>query len=98
MIKMIIDGKINGKQAKEILEHMMDTGKDANTLVSELGMTQISNEEYIKSNCKKGFPIHYSLFKSSSVKLSFACPVILTGPISFVVSSLWYNIWLSKLG
>ena len=48
MIKMISEGKINGKQGKEILEHMMDTGKDAHTLVDELGMTQISNEDEIR--------------------------------------------------
>lgn len=48
MIKLIIDGKINGKQAKEVLEKMMDTGKDANTLVDELGMIQISNEDEIR--------------------------------------------------
>lgn len=48
MIKLIIDGKINGKQAKEVLEKMMNTGKDANTLVEELGMTQISNEDEIR--------------------------------------------------
>ena len=48
LIKLIIDGKINGKQGKEILEKMMDSGKDANTLVNELGMTQISNQEEIK--------------------------------------------------
>ncbi len=48
LIKMITDGQINGKQGKEVLEHMMNTGKDANTLVSELGMTQISNEDEIR--------------------------------------------------
>jgi aspartyl-tRNA(Asn)/glutamyl-tRNA(Gln) amidotransferase subunit B len=48
MIKLVIDGKINGKQAKEVLEKMMDTGKDANTLVDELGMTQISDSEEIR--------------------------------------------------
>ena len=48
LIKMITDGKINGKQGKEVLEKMMDTGKDANTLVNELGMSQISDEEEIR--------------------------------------------------
>ena len=48
MIKLIIDGKINGKQGKEILEKMMETGKDANILVNELGMTQISDSEEIR--------------------------------------------------
>ena len=48
LIRMIIDGKINGKQGKEVLDVMMNTGKDANTLVKELGMTQISDEDEIR--------------------------------------------------
>ena len=48
LIKLITDGKINGKQGKEVLEKMLSSGKDANTLVSELGMTQISNEDEIR--------------------------------------------------
>ena len=48
LIRMIKEGKINGKQGKEVLEKMMDTGKDANTLVTELGMTQISDENEIR--------------------------------------------------
>ena len=38
----------NREKRKEVLEKMMDTGKDANTLVDELGMTQISNEDEIR--------------------------------------------------
>ena len=48
LIRMITEGRINGKQGKEVLEKMMDTGKDAHTLVDELGMTQISDEEEIR--------------------------------------------------
>ena len=48
LIKMIKEGTINGKQAKEVLEKMMDTGKDASVIVSELGLTQISNEDEIR--------------------------------------------------
>ena len=48
MIKLILESKINGKQAKEILEKMMTTGKDSQSLVTELGMTQISSEDEIK--------------------------------------------------
>lgn len=48
LIKLITSGKINGKQGKEVLDVMMETGKDANTLVSELGMTQISDEGEIR--------------------------------------------------
>ena len=48
LIKMIKDGKINGKQAKEVLEKMMDTGKEPNVIASELGLSQISNEDEIR--------------------------------------------------
>ena len=48
LIRLIMDGKISGKQGKEVLEKMLITGKDAHTLVSELGMTQISSEEEIR--------------------------------------------------
>lgn len=48
LIKMIKEGKINGKQGKEVLDKMMNTGKDAGVIVSELGLTQISNEDEIR--------------------------------------------------
>ncbi len=48
LIKMINDGKISGKQGKELLVSMMDTGKDAEVLANELGLSQISNEEEIR--------------------------------------------------
>ena len=48
LIRLITLGKINGKQGKEVLEKMMDTGKEADVLVSELGMTQISDESEIR--------------------------------------------------
>ena len=48
LIKMIKDGKINGKQGKTVLEKMMDTGEDANVIVTKLGLTQISNEDEIR--------------------------------------------------
>ena len=49
LIKIIDEGKINGKQGKELLEKMIDSGKDANVLVKELGMTQISNPDEIRN-------------------------------------------------
>lgn len=48
LIGLITSGKINGKQGKEVLEKMMDTGKTADVLVNELGMTQISDESEIR--------------------------------------------------
>ena len=48
MIKLILNNEINGKQAKELLEHMMETGKNPDSLVAELGMKQISSEDEIR--------------------------------------------------
>ena len=48
LIRMINDGKINGKQGKEVLEVMMNTGKNPVEIASELGLSQISNEDEIR--------------------------------------------------
>ena len=48
LIRMITEGKINGKQGKEVLEKIMENGKEVNTVVSELGLTQISDESEIR--------------------------------------------------
>ena len=48
LIKMINEGKINGKQAKDVLVKMMDTGKEPSVITSELGLSQISNEDEIR--------------------------------------------------
>lgn len=44
MIRMIEDGTLSGKSAKTVFERMFDTGKSPQTLVEELGLTQISGE------------------------------------------------------
>ena len=49
LIRYIDDGKINGKQGKTVLEKMMETGKDTKTIVDELGISQISNEDEIRN-------------------------------------------------
>ena len=48
LIKMINEGKISGKQGKEVLERMMETGKEASLIADELGLSQISDEEEIR--------------------------------------------------
>ena len=48
LIKMIEDGKINGKQGKEVLEKIIDTGKEPSVIVEELGITQIGGEDEIR--------------------------------------------------
>ena len=49
LIKLINDGKISGKQGKEVLEKALDTGKRPNQLVSEMGLSQIVDENEIRN-------------------------------------------------
>ena len=49
LIKLINDGKISGKQGKEVLEKSMETGKEPSKLVSEMGLSQITDEVEIRN-------------------------------------------------
>ncbi len=49
LIKMINDGKISGKQAKEVLEKALETEKDPVLLVKEMGLSQITDEGEIRN-------------------------------------------------
>ena len=48
IIKMIDEGKISGKQAKDVLEKTIETGREPSVIVSELGITQIGSEDEIR--------------------------------------------------
>lgn len=49
MLKLIDEGIISGKMAKDVFEKMFKTGKDASRIVKESGITQITDEnELIK--------------------------------------------------
>jgi aspartyl-tRNA(Asn)/glutamyl-tRNA(Gln) amidotransferase subunit B len=43
LIRLIDEGKISGKQAKDVLVHMFSAGKSAAAVVEELGMVQVSD-------------------------------------------------------
>ena len=49
LIKLINDGKISGKQGKEVLEKSLETGKEPGQLVSEMGLSQIVDETEIRN-------------------------------------------------
>jgi aspartyl-tRNA(Asn)/glutamyl-tRNA(Gln) amidotransferase subunit B len=57
MLKLIDKGTISGKIAKELIIKTIETGKNVHDLVSELGMTQISDEseviKFVKEALKK---------------------------------------------
>jgi aspartyl-tRNA(Asn)/glutamyl-tRNA(Gln) amidotransferase subunit B len=44
MLKLMSEGVISGKMAKEVFEKMFKTGKDASQIVKESGITQITDE------------------------------------------------------
>jgi aspartyl-tRNA(Asn)/glutamyl-tRNA(Gln) amidotransferase subunit B len=48
LLKMILDGTISGKIAKEVFEEMLATGKSAQALVTEKGLTQVSDSSIIE--------------------------------------------------
>jgi aspartyl-tRNA(Asn)/glutamyl-tRNA(Gln) amidotransferase subunit B len=72
MIKMISDGVISTKIAKTVFEEMYKTGKDAETVVKEQGLVQVSDagaiekiiEEVINAN-----PSQYADYKAGKEKL-----------------------------
>jgi aspartyl-tRNA(Asn)/glutamyl-tRNA(Gln) amidotransferase subunit B len=45
MLKLIDEGIISGKMAKDVFEKMFKTGKDASQIVKESGITQITDED-----------------------------------------------------
>ena len=49
LITLINDGKISGKQGKEVLEKSLETGKEPGKLVSEMGLSQIIDENEIRN-------------------------------------------------
>ena len=53
LITLINDGKISGKQGKEVLEKSLETGKEPKVLVSEMGLSQITDEEEIRNIIKE---------------------------------------------
>jgi aspartyl-tRNA(Asn)/glutamyl-tRNA(Gln) amidotransferase subunit B len=49
MVKLINNGTISGKIAKEVFEKMLATGKSPQELVKELGLEQLSDLEELSS-------------------------------------------------
>jgi aspartyl-tRNA(Asn)/glutamyl-tRNA(Gln) amidotransferase subunit B len=72
MIKMINDGVISTKIAKTVFEEMYKTGKDAETVVKEQGLVQVSDTgaiETIIDEVVKANPAQASDYKAGKEKL-----------------------------
>ena len=48
LLKLILDGTISGRIAKDVFEKMWESSKDAQTIVEEQGLKQISNSDEIE--------------------------------------------------
>ena len=72
MVKMISDGTISTKIAKTVFEEMYGSGKDAETVVKEKGLVQVSDTgeiEGIIADVIKANPAQHADYKSGKDKL-----------------------------
>lgn len=72
MLKLIDRGTISGKIAKRVFEEMYRTGKDADVIVKEKGLVQISDEAQIETVVDEvlaGNPKEVERFKAGEQKL-----------------------------
>jgi len=52
LVKLIDAGTISGKIAKEVFDDMFQTGRDAEVIVEEKGLTQVSDTAELKAICQ----------------------------------------------
>ena len=72
LLNLIQDGTISGKIAKEVFEDMLSSGKSANEIVKDKGMTQISDQselEGIISQILSDNPDAIAKYKAGDQKL-----------------------------
>lgn len=72
MLKMIEDGTISGKIAKTVFEEMYRTGKDAEAIVKEKGLIQVTDEGVIQRYIEdviNGNPEQVEAYKQGKEKL-----------------------------
>jgi aspartyl-tRNA(Asn)/glutamyl-tRNA(Gln) amidotransferase subunit B len=53
LVKLIDDGTISGKIAKEVFDEMFASGRDAKEIVAEKGLTQMSDTGELEAICRK---------------------------------------------
>ncbi|MEK6223827.1 MAG: Asp-tRNA(Asn)/Glu-tRNA(Gln) amidotransferase GatCAB subunit B, partial [Thermodesulfobacteriales bacterium] len=72
LLNLIGDGTISGKIAKEVFEDILSSGKTANQIVEEKGLTQISDQselENVISQILANHPGEISRYKAGDQKL-----------------------------
>jgi len=72
IIKLIDDGKISGKIAKDVFEEVIETGKKPSVIIEEKGLIQISDDNELESiiiKIIKNSPKEAERFKNGEQKL-----------------------------
>lgn len=65
---MLADGKINSKQAKEVLAVMYESGEDAQVIVDRLGLSQVSDDSAILEIVKTVLANKLNLYMTSKLE------------------------------
>ncbi len=71
LLKLIDNGTVSGKTAKDVLGMMFETGKDADSIVKEKGLTQVSDTGLIEKAVEKSIaanPTAVAEFKAGKQK------------------------------
>jgi aspartyl-tRNA(Asn)/glutamyl-tRNA(Gln) amidotransferase subunit B len=58
LVNLIDDGRISGKQGKEVFAEMFASGKAAGTIVAEKGITQLSDTAALEALCNEVIAAH----------------------------------------
>ncbi len=53
LVKLIGDGTISGKIAKEVFDAMFESGRDAKSIIEERGLTQMSDSGELEAICRR---------------------------------------------
>ncbi|MEK7503228.1 MAG: Asp-tRNA(Asn)/Glu-tRNA(Gln) amidotransferase subunit GatB [Patescibacteria group bacterium] len=53
LIKMIVQGEISSRAAKDVLRHMVEKGGDPSTIVQDKGLGQLSDEKSLEESARK---------------------------------------------
>ncbi len=72
LLNAVVDGKISGKIAKDVYQHMFDHKKSALDSIKELGVSQVSNQDEIKKmieNVLTAYPSELNRYRAGEVKL-----------------------------
>jgi len=73
LVDMVLRGRLSGLAAKEVLERMADSGRDAESLVGEMGLEQVTDEQAIRDAARRvmeGHPGEVGRYRAGKTQLA----------------------------